>query len=482
MATETQRLSEIIAANAPLSLEQIIKLEIDEWKRSEHLKWMQEGRRYYRVDHEIRSRKRMMIGEGGMLQENKNLSNRKLIHSFVRKLVDQKIGYLLSKPISIQTGEKVYAELLADIFDKPFLRTMKNVGKDSISAGIGWLQVYYDENGILSFKRHRPEEIIPLWRDAEHTELDAVIRVYDVEQYVSSKKQTVTKVEFWDLRGVRRYTLNPPGLVSGVSGLVPDEDMPESGHFIVSQGDDDEVQTNWERIPFVPFKYNDDELPLIAALKSLVDEYDLQTSDNANNIADSPNSILVLKDYDGQDLGEFRRNLSQVRAIKVSGERGGVEPLSIDLNTDALEKHLDRIRKDIYEFGRGVDTQAERLGNSPSGEALKFLYQDLDLDANDIENEFQASLEQLLWFVDRHIFNTAGRDYSDEQVDFIFNRDIMINETEAVNNVRNSAGTVSEETLVANHPFVTDVSLELERLRKQRQSELDDPYAGGDEA
>jgi SPP1 family phage portal protein len=479
MPTEMQTISEIIEANAPLTLEQIIKLEIDEWKASPGLKLMQQGRNYYKADHDIKDRKRLVIGEGGALVENRNLSNRKLIHTFIRKLVDQKVGYLLSKELSIQTENEEYGELLGEVFDKKFLRMLKNIGKDAINAGIAWVQVYYDEEGNLSFKRHQPEEIIPLWKDGAHTELDALVRVYDVDYYIGPKKHVVTKVEFWDATGVRRYMLNAPGLVAGSSGLIPDTEAGEySSHFVAQTGDT-ETPLNWERIPFIAFKYNDDEIPLIKILQSLVDEYDLQTSDNANNLADVPNAIYVIKDYDGTDLGEFRQNLTAYRAVKTTGE-GGVDTLELELNPEALEKHLDRLRKDIYEFGRGVDTQSEKIGSSPSGIALRFLYSDLDMDANDIENEFQAALEQLLWFVNQHIANTTEKDFSDESVDFIFNRDIVINETEAVTNVKNSVGVISDKTLVSNHPFVTDSAEELKRLSKQKKDELKqmEEYAG----
>lgn len=483
LSTEMQTISEIIAAGAPLTLEQIIKMEIDEWKKSEELKLINTGKRYYKADHDIKDRKRMVIGEGGGLMEDKNLANRKLIHTFVRKLVDQKVGYLLSKPLSIQTKNQNYANELEGVFDKKFLRLLKNIGKDAINAGITWLQVYYDEEGNLSFMRHRTEEIIPLWQDTAHTVLDALIRFYDVEVYEGAKKNTVTKVEFWDLNGVRRYTLNAPGIAAGsTSGLMPDTEVGAVGSHFVAQSGDKEIPLNWERIPFIPFKYNDEELPLIKVLQSLVDDYDLQTSDNANNIADLPNAVYVLKDYDGTDLGEFRRNLSAYRAVKTMGE-GGVETLSLELNPEALQQHIEQLRKDIYEFGRGVDTQSKEFGNSPSGIALRFLYSDLDLDANEIENEFQASLEQLLWFVDQHLANTKNVDYSQEEVEFIFNRDILINETEAVTNAKSSVGVISDETIVANHPWVTSTKEELDRLKKQKKEELkemeDYPGLGG---
>ncbi len=112
MATETEKINATITAAAPLRLDQIIQLEISEWEQSKELKLMKLGRKYYRGDHEINKRRREIIGEGGRKVEDKNLANKKLVHTFVRKLVDQKIGYLLSKQPSIQTKNKKYADEL----------------------------------------------------------------------------------------------------------------------------------------------------------------------------------------------------------------------------------------------------------------------------------------------------------------------------------------------------------------------------------
>ena len=469
MSTEMQRIIDIIqsGARSAMTLEEIIRQEVQDWLASKERRWMVTGQKYYVGEHDILQRKRTAIGEDGQLIEVTNLANNKLVHAFVRKLVDQKVGYLLGKPLSIQTESQQYLDLLNEIFDRSFLRLLKNIGKEAVNKGKSWLHPYYDENGNFRFKQIPAEESIPLWRDVEHTQLDAFIRVYEIEAYEGRQKKIITKVEFWDTSGVRRYVL-------GSDGLIPDVEAGEfSSHFVVVQGDQ-ELEMNWERVPFVCFKYNDEELPLIRAIKSLVDEYDERTSDHANNLEDLPNSIYVLKNYDGQNLGEFRRNMSVYRAVKVI-DPGGVDTLDIDIDTEATEKHLDRLRKDIYEFGRGVDTQSERFGNSPSGIALKFLYADLDMDANIMETEFQASLEQLMWFVNAHLANIGAGDFSNETVEFIFNRDILINENDAILNIRNSVGILSEETLVAQHPWVTDVREELERIRQERAAVLQPP-------
>jgi len=449
-------------ANAPMTLEEIIRTETSDWLASEERKLMLTGKRYYRVKNDILDRRRRTIGDDGRLVEVHNLADNRIPHGFVRKLVDQKTGYLLSRPFTVKTEDKTYQGLLDDYFDKAFRRMLKNLGKDAINCGRAWLQVYYNEAGELSFMRLPPEECLPIWRDAAHTDLAAFVRVYDVETYVAKSKRIVRRTQWWDEHGVKLYEDD------GQLKLIE-----ETSHFSYIEGEATKPM-NWERLPFICFKYNDEEQPLIDLIKQQVDDYDRRKSDNSNNLEDLPNSIYVVKNFSGTGGGEFRKNISLYRVAFVDGD-GDVQTISLTIDTAAYQNHMDETRKNIYEFGRGVDTQRQEVGTA-SGVALKFLYADLDMDMNDMEAEFQAALEQLLWFVDTHIANTAGTDYSDKDVEFIFNRDILINETEAVTNAKNSVGVISNRTIVANHPWVSNTDDELKQMEKERAEAMD--YGG----
>lgn len=481
--TETEKFRNIIETGAKnvISDVEIIMQEVQEWELSKLRKLMLDGQRYYENDQDILKEKRMVVGEDGVLEEAKNIANNKLVHGFIRKLVDQKIGYLLSLPFTVKTDNKEYQTRLTEYFNKKFYRMFQNLGKESVNKGKAWLHVYYDEQGNFKLKRIPTEEIIPFWKDSDHTELASIIRTYEIEAWVGRAKQTIEKIEVWDGTGVYRYVMEK-------GKLIPDVETGDyhSTHLMIeSKGKVKGV--NWQRIPFVCFKYNDEELPLLQFLKSLIDDYDKQKSNNANNIEDLPSGgIYVVKNYEGQNMGTFRRNLSVFRSVNVAGD-GGLDYIATKIDTEAFKTHQDQNRKDIYEFGRGVDTQSDRFGNDQSGIALRFLYADLDMDANMIETEFQASLEQLKWFIDQDIANRTGADYSDVDVDFIFNRDIIINESEVIDNADKSTGRISDETIIANHPWVTNLEDELKRIRKERhreQQEYDDyrnsfPNRGG---
>lgn len=66
----------------------------------------------------------------------------------------------------------------------------------------------------------------------------------------------------------------------------------------------------WQKLPLIPIKYGENETPLLKKVKSLQDGLNLMLSDFENNMQeDARNTILVLKNYDGANLGEFRKTL-----------------------------------------------------------------------------------------------------------------------------------------------------------------------------
>ena len=65
----------------------------------------------------------------------------------------------------------------------------------------------------------------------------------------------------------------------------------------------------------------------------------------------------------------------------------------------------------------------------------------------------------------------------DKDVDFIFNRDGVVNETEILQVLPGLQGIVSKETLVSQVPFVDDPQEEMKRIKKEEQEAMD-AYAG----
>ena len=91
---------------ATMTLAQIVSEEIREFKASPEYAIMLEAESYYRNRSDVQ-RKTVDVA---------NRSNTKIEHPILKKLVDQKANYLLSKPWTVDTKNSAYGEALTKVF------------------------------------------------------------------------------------------------------------------------------------------------------------------------------------------------------------------------------------------------------------------------------------------------------------------------------------------------------------------------------
>jgi len=103
--------------------------------------------------------------------------------------------------------------------------------------------------------------------------------------------------------------------------------------------------------------------------------------------------------------------------------------------------------------------------------ALKQLYADLDLDCSNIETEFKSSLEYFMFFYDNWIEMTKGKDYTEKEVEFVFNKTMTVNEKELIETLVNSMDMLSLDTILSRHPYVSNVEDEKEKIEKEKEEE-----------
>lgn len=471
--TETERVSQIIAQGARNGLHEteFFAREIVAWMRSPQRREQIDGWRYYHGDHDILRRKRTALGADGKPMVIDNLPNHHVIDNQYAKMVDQKVDYLLGNPFSITADNPDYAQMLGQYLNSTFARTLKYIAEEALCGGIAWMFVCYDDTGTLCFRHFPAYEILPFWSDDDHTKLDAACRLYLQEVWDGLTKKYIHKVELYRADGIYRYVLDG-------STLVPDVALGTYSPYIVIHGDQTQpdVPYAWERFPLVPFKANKQEIPLIRRVRSLQDGLNLLLSDFQNRMEeDSRNTILILREYDGENLGEFRRNLAAYGAVKVRGE-GGVESLAVEVSAQNYQAIVELFHKALVENARGLDAKDDRMSGNPNQMNIQSMYADIDLDANGMEVEFQAALDEVLWFIRQDAKTHGAEDFEQDACKIVFNRDVPVSTSETIQNCRNSVGLLSDETILANHPFVTDVRAEMERIRRERQQVSGDAW------
>lgn len=472
METETARINRLIRAGAGAGLTELefFAREIVAWEKSPERLEQMAGERYYSGEHDILKRKRTAIGPDGKLMVLENLPNAHVVDNQYTKMVDQKVNYLVGKPFTFNCENKAYVQILGKRFNASFRRMLKYITEDALNGGKCWLFVHYDKQGELCFRRFPAFQVLPFWADDDHTTLDAAARLYLQEVWDGLAKKIVKRVELFKPDGIYRYVLDG-------STLIPDVELGDYAPYITRKTGDKVEHFNWDRFPLIAFKYNKKEIPLIRRVKSLQDGINGLLSDFENNMEENPrNTILILKDYDGENLGEFRRNLATYGAVKVR-ENGGVDSLGVVVTAENYKAILELFKKALIENAGGYDAKDDRLSGNPNQMNIQSMYSDIDLDANGMETEFQAAFEQLLWFVNQDLKTKGAGDFEQEEITVIFNRDILINESEAITNCQNSVGILSNETIVEQHPWTKDAQTELERLKKEKAEAMSD-YMG----
>lgn len=433
------------------NMEKEIVKKIREYKTTKKYNNMLNGVKYYSGEHDILKRERTVIGINGQLEVVKNLPNNRIVDNQYRKMVIQKVNYIVGKPITIHSDNENYVEELTKILNKKFNKTLKELTIDTLNCGIGWLFLGYDDEGEFFIKNIKATEILPEYY--EEDKLKNIIRFYD------------DKVEYYDKTGVYFYEVEDEKLK-----LIKKEP------YILLDND----EYSWNDLPFVCFKYNREEMPLINNVKSLQDGLNIIESNFQNQMEeDQRNTILVLINYDGERLNEFRKNLATYGAVKVRSDNGGqgdVRTLQIEVNPENYKVILDLFKKAIIENAMGFDAKSDKLNTAPNQLNIMSMYSDIDLDTNNIETEYQSSFEKLIYYINNHLYNTGVGDFEKEDYEIIFNRDVLINESEAIDNVVKSQGILSRETLIAQHPWIDNVYDELERLKNDLNN-----YIGIDE-
>lgn len=465
--TETEKVNQFIIENAP-SIKDIIKDYIEKHTTTH----MQQGVKYYFNQSDILQRKQYYWKDGVRIEDT-DKPNNKIPHGWHKLLVDQKTSYLVGQPITISGEDKTLAEKVSDLLGDEFDDIMPELVKSASNKGKEWLHPYIDEAGNFDYIVIPAEEGIPIYDNSKRKNLDAFIRFYYLD--LDENKENM-KIELWDKQRVAFYEMVDGEIVEDASQEV----NPASHFHYIKDREKGEVEGyGWGEVPFIEFKNNEEAVSDLIFYKQLIDAFDKVVSDVSNNLEEIQSLVYVLKGYEGQGLSEFMENIRKYKAITVEAEPGsGVDTIQAEVPISSVDSHLNRLEDSIFTFGQGVNVNSEKFGNAPSGISLKFLFSLLDMKSNWMERKFTKGLYWLFWFATEYLKMTKQ---VPETADYktlkpTFNKSMLVNELEQVTMAQQSKGVISDDTVMANHPWVEDVEEEKAKIAVQKSAypEIDD--------
>lgn len=466
-----------LSADNPISDGTVIKDYIEADLKSENKREMKQGVAYFKANHDILNRKITYIKD--LLEiEDPSKSNHKIVHAFHRMMVLQKAGYIAGNPIvfGVDGDDKeseTFQQRINDLLGEPFGDKANIWIQGASNKGVEWLHPFIDKSGAFRYVIIPAEQVIPIYDTEYEEDLQSIIRYYSMTVVGNSKPIKRYRVELWDKEKVTYYMQQENDSYALDETMTPN---PRFHWYSFNTSNPSSVKENsWGRIPFIALENNDDLIGDLRFTKTLIDDYDLSVSDFSNNLSDIQELIWILRGYEGTDLNEFLSNLKTKKVITVgSGEGTGASTETAEIPKDARDSHLDRLEDNIFIFGMSVNMKTDKFGNSPSGIALEFMYELLNLNANILIRKMKGSLREFMFFVTMYINMVDRTKYDYTQVKFTFNKSMITNTAEGITNAKNSVGIISDETIVEHHPFVDDPKKELDRLKKQHEAELID--------
>ncbi len=444
--------------------EQRIKyLEKMERKRGKRAEESKQCAAYYRTDNpDIMERRKLYAaqteddnGIRAVAKENRFAANERVASSFFRDITDQKVQYLAGEGADVSAVDDAQADAVAAVFG-PLKRQVRRIGQECLTDalvyryGYAYLQIidgapkltHYDYNQIAHDKDDRGElQTVARFYESDgkrRAELHTPAKVYE---FANDGKKWTQTAERWQIQTVTVYG---DGTVEDAGGK------------------------GWSRLPWFELRHNNEgKSSLTNAVKTMIRCYDIVNSDFANNLIDLQDVFVKLKDGYGSGM-TYGETLEALRIFKASEEIDGVQ--TVEVPYQARETLLTRTEASIYKALRGVNLERIAAGSTNTATAIRALYSDIDLWADQAEWHLEDWVLSILETYAAYL----GAELP--PVNITFTRRVIFDEAAKMDAIARQKGVISDKTLYENHPLVDDAQAELERVAAQ---ELDAAYSAG---
>ena len=399
--------------------------------RSQEFPRLKKLENYYNANNEINRR----------LMKDPSKPNNKIANAYASYITDTLTGYFIGEPISYTSADETLLQDLTMIFEyNDEADENAELAKNASIYGVAYEMLYLsEEDKMIRFKALDPKTVIPIFDKTVEENLIAVIRYYDDYDVVEDKTYTI--IEVIDNVYVRRYKL-------GTSLTLLDE-----------------YQHYFSLVPVAIFKNNEEQSGDFENVISLIDAYDKMESDSLNDFEYFVDAYLALYGFtaDGDDVAQMKEN-----RVLLMDEGTSAEWLIKQTSDVYVENMKNRLDNDIHKFAKCPNMSDENFASNASGVAIKFKLLGTENLVAIKERKFKRGIQQRLELMSA--INSILREGFDwRAIDIIFTRNIPSNDVDIANMVNSLKDLVSEETLLAQIPFVEDVQDELERLKKERE-------------
>lgn len=354
-------------------------------------------------------------------------ANYKLRTHFFRRFVTQQVQYVLSNGVTFQ--DKGTKEKLGRKFDTQLQRAAKKAMVDSVS----FLFWNLDHVEVFCFADTPSDPgFVPLY-DADTGALRAGVRYWQPDE-------NTIRATLYEESGYTDYIK-----VKDKASLHEEKQSYKKTTIATkADGVSAELAENYSRFPIVPLYANDLHESELEGHRESIDCYDYIKSGLANDIDDTAGFYWVLENSGGMDdvdLAKFIERMRTVRGAALEEDGTKATAHTLEIPTEAREKMLDILRKDLYDDFQIVNV-SELSASAKTATEIQAAYQPMDDKCGDFEYMLIDAIHDIL--------SLAG---IDDEPSFHYNR--IVNQTEETNMIISAAAYLTEDMVVKKLPFLT---------------------------
>ena len=377
--------------------------------------------------------------------------NNKVINPYPSYIVDTLSGYMVGEAVTYSSLDDAALTSLLDIitYNDGAAEDM-SIARDMSIYGCAYELLYVDSEGMTRFTKVPAKDMIIIYDDTIESNIIYAIRKVPCYDIIADKH--FYKIEVYSANSIKYYEAN-----DSLSAIKFIEEAP---HY-------------FNDVPVVEYKNNEMEIGDFETIIPLIDAYDRLESDSLDDYDAFVDAYMVLTGVnlgrDEQDISAAVTKLQQQRVMVFADENSHAEYLTKNASDTTVENLKNRISADIHKFAKVPDLADKEFASNASGIAIKFKLYGTETLVSNKERYFMKGLQRRIELI-FNIFNIKGCNYNWQDIEVHFTRNIPTNETEIADVVSKLSGIVSNETLLSQLPFITDVPAELEKLESDKQT------------
>lgn len=367
----------------------------------------------------------------------------RIVTNYCSNIVANYQGYLTGQDITYSSTQDIGA--IQDILNYNDVSATDNeLLRNGLIFGRAFEINYIDEDKKQRFKVLDSRECIPIYDNTLNQELLYVIRYYMIDNTDATKGYNI---EVYSKDSIKYYKSD-----CAYSSLTP---VTETPHY-------------YNQVPITVFSLNQEEVSIFDKIMTLQDAYNNLLSSEVDDFQAFCDAYLVLKGCTADE--EDIRSMKENRVLILDAE-ANAEYLVKSISDTQIENMLSNINDTIHKIAASPDFSQESFGTS-SGIALRFRLLGFENTAGSIVKNMTKALQKRIELICEILGMTEGESMW-RDVEITFTRNIPVDLAETANIVNTLRGLVSDQTLLSQLPFVSDVEKETALIAEQAERNAD---------